>query len=181
VKRDDASTSARLTHAIGLAAPDLLRYLERRLSREDAADALAEVMMTAWRRVDSLPRDDEDARMWLFGIGRNVVANSARGERRRWSLAERFRDVLRAAPTEGLPADEGIEVRDAIARLSADQAELVRLIHWDGFTIAEAARITGTHASTARTRYQAARTALRTALSTVPESGAQPSASTAKA
>jgi RNA polymerase sigma factor (sigma-70 family) len=181
VKRDDDATSTRLSVAIGLAAPDLLRYLERRLDTEDAADALAEVMMTAWRRVGSLPVDDEGARMWLFGIGRNVVANTARGERRRWSLAERFRDVLRSAPTEGLPADEGLEVRDAIARLPADQAELVRLIHWDGFSIAEAARILGTPASTARTRYQTARTALRAALSTDPVTAVQAAASTAKA
>lgn len=62
-------------------------------------------------------------------------------------------------------ADDGLEVRDAIRRLSAEQAELVRLVHWEGFTIAEAGSILGVPASTARTRYQRARGDLRAALS----------------
>ncbi|CAN5135031.1 RNA polymerase sigma factor [soil metagenome] len=150
--------------AVDRTAPDLLRYLERRLGREDAADALAEVMVAAWRRSDSMPADPEQSRMWMFGIARNVLANSARGERRRSRLADRLRAVLVAAPIAGAPSDTGIEVRDAIARLPADQAELVRLVHWEGFTLAAAGEIMGIPASTARTRYQKARNDLRVAL-----------------
>lgn len=61
-------------------------------------------------------------------------------------------------------ADDGAEVRDAIDRLPADLAELVRLVHWDGFTLAEAAELTGVPASTARGRYQRAKEQLRSAL-----------------
>ena len=122
-------------------------------------------MLAAWRRVDSTPHEPEQSRMWLFGIARHVVTNAVRSERRRWSLTERFREVLRTSPTEGRPADEGAEVRDAIGRLSPAQAELVRLIHWDGFAIAEAAQILSISPSTARTRYQRARADLKTALS----------------
>ena len=165
MKRHTSDGADRLSAELALNSPDLLRYLQRRLDTDDAADALAEVMMVAWRRVDALPTDSEPARMWLFGIARNVVANAARSERRRWSLAERFRAVLEVAPTEGRPADEGIEVRDAIARLSPDQAELVRLVHWEGFSIADAGEILGLTASTTRTRYQRARADLKAALS----------------
>ena len=56
-------------------------------------------------------------------------------------------------------------MRDAIGRLSSAQAELVRLIHWDGFAIVEAAQILSIRPSTARTRYQRARADLKTALS----------------
>ena len=42
------------------------------------------------------------------------------------------------------------------------------LIHWDGLTITEAAELLGLNASTARSRYAAARTTLRQAL-TLPE------------
>lgn len=164
MKHNTHKAADRLSEAIARNSPDLLRYLERRLGTEDAADALAEIMMTAWRRVDSLPAGAEPARMWLFGIARNVVTNVARGERRRWSLADRFREALAAAPTEGRPADEGIEVRDAIARLDPEQAELVRLVHWEGFSIAEAGEILGIAASTARSRYQRARADLKAAL-----------------
>jgi RNA polymerase sigma-70 factor, ECF subfamily len=38
------------------------------------------------------------------------------------------------------------------------------LIHWDGFTIVEAAELLGLNASTARSRYAAARQILREAL-----------------
>ena len=155
--------------ALDREAPDLLRYLERRLAKEDAADALAEVMVAAWRRSDSMPSDPEQSRMWMFGIARNVFANAARGERRRSRLGDRLRAVLVAAPPVAAPSDEGIELRDAIARLPADQAELVRLVHWEGFTIAGAGEILGVPASTARTRYQKARNDLRRVLLTDSE------------
>ena len=160
----NTTASERLTDALTAASPDLLRYFQRRLSVDDAADGLAELMLAAWRRVDSTPHEPEQSRMWLFGVARHVVTNAVRSERRRWSLTERFREVLRTSPTEGRPADEGAEVRDAIGRLSPAQAELVRLIHWDGFAIAEAAQILSISPSTARTRYQRARADLKTAL-----------------
>jgi len=165
VRHDNAFATARLTDALAAASPDLLRYFQRRLAVDDAADGLAELMLAAWRRVDSTPHEPEQARMWLFGIARHVVTNALRGERRQWRLTERFREVLRTSPTEGRPADEGAEVRDAIGRLSSVQAELVRLIHWDGFAIVEAAQILSIRPSTARTRYQRARADLKAALS----------------
>ena len=166
------NASAPLTAVLDRDAADILRYLERRLGTEEAADALAEVMMAAWRRADAVPANAEHARMWLFGIARNVVANAERSERRRWNLTERLRGTLAAAQRGGLPADAGIEVRDAIARLSPDQAELVRLIHWEGFTVAAAGAILAIPASTARTRYQRARADLKEALSTNSEATA---------
>jgi RNA polymerase sigma-70 factor (ECF subfamily) len=106
--------------------------------------------------------------MWLFGIARNVLSNSTRTENRRADLSGRLRGVLVTAPTEGRPADEGVDVRDAIARLAPEQAELVRLIHWDGFSITEAGQLLGVPASTARTRYQRAREDLRSTLAESP-------------
>ncbi|WP_460802792.1 RNA polymerase sigma factor [Microbacterium sp. GXF6406] len=144
---------------------DVLRYADRRIGTEDAADALAEVMLTAWRRIDSLPHEHEQARMWLFGIARNVIANATRSEHRRGRLAQRLRGALASGIMHGNPADHGLEVRDAIARLPDEQAELVRLVHWEGFSIADAGAILGIPASTARTRYQRARADLKEALS----------------
>lgn len=56
-------------------------------------------------------------------------------------------------------------MRDAIARLDADRAEIVRLVHGDGFSLAEASELLGIPASTARGRYQRAKEELRAALS----------------
>ncbi len=160
-----SSATDALAHALDRESPDLLKYLERRLPREDAADALAEVMVAAWRRAAALPPDPEQARMWLFGVARNVLANISRGERRRNRLADRLKAVLAAESAAENPSDHGLEVRDAISRLPADQAELIRLVHWEGFTVAAAGQILGIQASTARTRYQKARGELRDALS----------------
>lgn len=102
--------------------------------------------------------------MWLFGIARRVHSNAARGEQRRHRLTDRLRTMLVAARHHSAAADDGLEVRDAIGRLEPDQAELIRLVHWEGFTIASAAAILDIPASTARSRYQRARNDLAAAV-----------------
>ena len=141
---------------ISMNAADLLAYFEYRARGAEAADLLSETMATAWRRIDAMPDDSTQARMWLFGIARNVLANAERAAQRRWKLA----DKLRAHLATATPPDDDqrtIEVRDAVSRLTPDLRELIGLIHWDGFSITDAAGIIGIPASTARTRYQTAR------------------------
>ena len=155
---------AMLRIALRETSADLLAYFERRVrSREDAADLLGETMLQAWRRTDALPETAERQRMWLFTIAAHVLANHARSVRRRTALADRLRAHLSTAPTSPDPA-EASAVRDAVLRLHDAQRELVMLIHWDGFTIVEAAELLGLNPSTARGRYAAARQALRQAL-----------------
>src|SRR2546426_9890454 len=56
----------------------ILAYAIRRTKRpEDAADVLSEVLLIAWRRLEDVPRGRE-ARLWLFGVGRRVIANENR-------------------------------------------------------------------------------------------------------
>lgn len=152
----------RLTAALTAASADLLAYLQRRVGLDDAPDLLGETMVVAWRRVADLPEDPERARMWLFGIARGTLPNHARGERRRWALADRIRHTVMDAAAP--PADAGLEVRDAIARLDADDAELVRLVHWERMTIVQAAELLGIPDSTARTRYSRIKERLRATL-----------------
>ncbi|NYF14831.1 RNA polymerase sigma-70 factor (ECF subfamily) [Pseudoclavibacter sp. JAI123] len=141
-------------------AADLLSYFGRRVSvPADAADLLSETFVVAWRRIDRMPSDPEQARMWLFGVARRLLANAARGSVRRTDLNLRLRQQLEAQPEAADPA--AIEVREALDRLPANQGELVRLILWDGFTLPQAAEILGVKESTARGRYQRARIRLR--------------------
>lgn len=159
-----SGTDALLIAAFEASASDLLVYLERRVGPDEAPDLLGETMVVAWRRVRELPADEERARMWLFGIARGTLQNHARGERRRWALADRIRFHVRETASAP-PSDAGSEARDAIARLDPDLAELVRLVHWDGFSLVDAAEVLGIPASTARGRYQRAKEELRIALS----------------
>lgn len=150
--------------ALREASVDLLGYFERRVDpRADAADLLAEVMLTAWRRVDQLPEDPERRRMWLFTIAGHVLANHRRSARRRSALADRLRGLV-AVPSPGPDPGEAHAVRDAVRRLPAAQRDVVTLVHWEGFTLAEAAEVLGLNPSTARSRYAAARSALHAAL-----------------
>jgi RNA polymerase sigma-70 factor (ECF subfamily) len=156
---------ARLTRLHELLAVDLLNYFVRRVaSRDDAADLLAETFLVAWRHIGRLPRDDRAARMWMFVTARNVHNNHQRGIRRRHQLADRLRlDLASTAAPAGVSA-ESLDVRAAVDALPEDQRELVRLIHWDGFTVGEAADVVGIRESTARGRYQRARATLQSRL-----------------
>lgn len=144
-------------------ADDLLRYFRRRVGDDDAPDLLADTLMTAWRRAPVLPQDPNEARAWLFGIAHKTLLNYRRGIQRHNRLADRVRTVLATADAvDG--ADAGLDVRDAINALDSKYAEIVRLVHWEGFTLAQAADILGQPASTVRNHYQQAKQRLREAL-----------------
>lgn len=152
----DRQEASRALDCIAACSPDLLAYFERRIDGPDAADLLSETMLTAWRRIDDLPQDDTEARMWLFGVARRILANAQRASVRRWRLAERLRGHLDSRPAAHDDA-EALDVRDAVRRLPEDLRDLIGLVHWEGFTLTEAAGIVGIPASTARGRYRSAR------------------------
>jgi RNA polymerase sigma-70 factor (ECF subfamily) len=142
-------------------AVDLLHYFLRRVEHaEDAADLVGETFLVAWRRISRLPEEPEDQRRWMFGIARLTLANFRRGRRRRTELA----DALRRTLSEVAPVEIDGSIADALAALPTDQAELVRLVHWDGFSIIDAAHVLRIRESTARGRYQRARLSLRESL-----------------
>lgn len=165
-----------MTEAVGAAAlrlalednsADLLAYFERRLSEpQDAADLLSETAMTAWRRVDTLPAEDPTRlRMWLFGIARLILGNHRRARRRHSAMVDKLREMLTlTGPRRAEDHSTVVAVRDAVRRLKEEQRELILLVHWDGFSIAEAADLLAINPSTARSRYAAARSVLRDAL-----------------
>lgn len=117
-------------------ACDVLAYLQRRTdSPEDAADLLSETLTVAWRRLDDLPQDGTEARMWLFATARNTLANHRRGTQRASELGARLReDLSTQAHTARAGADDQVvdDVRKAIEQLSAAQRELVtpRALGW---------------------------------------------------
>lgn len=140
---------------LGTRAP-LLGYLTRRASPDDAADLLADVYLVAWRRRADLPQDDE-RRLWLFGVARRLLAEHHRLVGRRWD-AEREAGVL-AQDRTGDDA-RGDAVRSALRSLGDLDRELVTLTAWEGLTPAEAARVVGITGGTARVRLHRARARL---------------------
>ena len=160
--------AARMEQALDATVADLLAYLVRRVADpQDAADLLGETLLQAWRRVDALPDAEERRRMWLFTIARHVLANHRRSLGRRNALVTRLRGALATVPRANDQDDVGarLAVRDVVRRLPDAQRELVMLVHWDGFSLTEAAELLGVSASTARSRYASARARLKRDLS----------------
>jgi RNA polymerase sigma factor (sigma-70 family) len=138
---------------------DLLGYFLRRIdNREDAADCLSETLVVLWRRRRTLPADRDGMRAWAFGAAKRVLANYRRGRVRHTELARRLRGELAAAPA---PSGPQREVREALATLPEQDRELVVLIAWDGFGVAEAGAFLGLKAEASRARYSRARARLR--------------------
>lgn len=155
----------------------LLAYALRRVERsEDAVDVLAETMLVAWRRSGDVPPGAE-ARLWLFGVARLVLANHRRGEQRRSRLGERLReDVARFVGPDLIAAVEtNLVVAAALDRLGEEDREILRLTAWEGFSPHEIAVVLAIPAATARTRLHRARGRLRTALAQLgwPDAGAE--------
>jgi RNA polymerase sigma factor (sigma-70 family) len=142
----------------------VLAYAVRRASdAQDAADVVADTFLVGWRRLDDVPAGDE-ARLWLYGVARRVLANQQRSERRRERLAERLRRELPVA-LEGIgPAPETADVRAALSELGPEDQEILRLYGWEELTPGEIATVLGISGVAARSRLHRARHRLRGAL-----------------
>jgi RNA polymerase sigma-70 factor (ECF subfamily) len=160
-RSDDA-----LTATLQEASPRLLAYLIRHLEhRENAADALADVLLAAWRRRRTLPAEPDQLNAWLFTAARYAAQNQRRANRRAARLAEQLKLTLPIGARDTLdPAvrtSDIDEIERAIDALPPSSAELVRLIHWEGLSIAAASAVLQIAPSTGRSRYQVARAQLR--------------------
>lgn len=144
----------------------VLAYALRRTDRpEDAADVVSEVMLTAWRRVDDLPPGPE-ARLWLYGVARRVLANQRRSSRRRARLGERLRSVVASEIGEDL-AEAHVrqaELRDALKALPEADREVLLLTAWEGLEASEVAVVMSLSPTAVRTRMHRGRARLREAL-----------------
>ena len=145
----------------------LLSYAVRRVADPaDAADVVAETFLVAWRRLDEVPSGDQ-ARPWLFGVARRVLANLYRGERRRHALTDRLRETL----TEIAPPDrpEPSDVQIALEKLGEDDRELLRLVAWEDLARDEIAIALGVSRATVRVRLHRARQRLLQQMSSLAE------------
>ena len=168
---NDDDTAARFERCFTDNYAAIAAYLLRRCaSREDAEDAATEVFAVAWRRIGELPAPPED-RLWLFGVARRVLANQARGARRRERLWHRLRD--RSAPIHAeLPVRSGGgSAAIALRSLSDADRELLALLAWEGLEVAEIAQVLGVSAPVVSRRLYRARQRFEQALSAAGDPG----------
>jgi len=165
VREDDAARK-RFEGVFGANSQLVFDYARRRTaSLADAADVMAETMLVAWRRIEDVP-DGDDERLWLYGVARRQLANHRRGLRRRQRLGQRLRERVGQDQGPVLVDAHGDDsgVGAALALLSGDEQELIRLTSWEGLGGNEIAVMLGISPGSARIRIHRARNRLRDAL-----------------
>ena len=146
----------------------ILGYVLRRAgSPDDAADVVAETFLTAWRRLDDVP-PGEQARLWLYGVARRVLANHQRGERRRSELAGRLRAELTASWREPEHTGDQAEIAAAFAGLPGADRELLALAFWEELDNGQIATVLGCSRNAVRIRLHRARHRLAATLARQP-------------
>jgi len=142
---------------------DLLAYVLRRSrNAEDAADVLAETYLIAWQKLEKVPKG-ERARLWLFGVARNLLMKGASRHRSGSALVERLANELRSANPVHSPVEH--ERRDALravlAALSVRDREILTMTAWEGLTPKQIAAVMGTSANVVRVRLHRTRARLK--------------------
>ena len=133
-------------------------------------DAAAEVLQTAYGKILSgRARFDgrSSEKTWVFSVIRNTAANRLRA-----GLRERFRLASlrsRAPDPERTPGPEARAsssetarlLREALARISPRQREVLHLVFYQGLTLDEVAAVLGVSPGSVRTHYDRGKARLR--------------------
>jgi RNA polymerase sigma factor (sigma-70 family) len=147
---------------------DLLAYILRRSeSAEDAADMLADTYLVAWQKLNTIPTG-EQARLWLFGVARNLLLKGSTRRGSRHALVERLASELRSAHVAQAPVEDerSTALRAALAALPERDREIVTLTAWEGLTPKQIAAVTGMPVNIVRVRLHRSRARLRRDLTT---------------
>jgi RNA polymerase sigma-70 factor (ECF subfamily) len=155
----ERGAATRFEELYTVARDPLVRYLARRASPDAVEDLFAEVMTVAWRRIADIPQGVELP--WLYGTARRILANHRRSGSRFGRLVEKLALHGRAGDPVGLPPRGDPDLADALALLSAADAEILRLWAWEELAPAEIAVALGITPNAASIRLHRAKGRLR--------------------
>jgi len=120
---------------------DILKYLVRRcVDTDEAADALAETFIVAWRRIDVVPTDRGAA--LLFGVARNVLFKLYKKRQLSTAINERLATELRSVVTTSRNDWEEV-LWTGTFQLSKSDREIVELSAWEELAPGEIAIVLG--------------------------------------
>lgn len=142
----------------------VLRFARRRTDPATAEDVAAETFAVAWRRLEKVPPDRPLP--WLYTTAANELSN-----RRRKARSDEYKAAAAPRATGRDPADALAE-RDAVLRafatLSETDREALRLVAWEGLSLADGARVAKTTRVAFAVRVSRARKRLAAALGDTP-------------
>ncbi len=127
-------------------AQPIQAYCARRTAGSQVADAVADVFLVAWRRVDQIP-DGDAALPWLYAVAYRVLSHQWRHKARSRRLLQRLQGLAQidtfSPDVVVLRNEEYRDVLDAAARLRPIDQEILRLTLWEELTHADVALVLG--------------------------------------
>ncbi len=121
-------------------------YCARRSPGSQAADAVAETFLVAWRKIDQVP-EGESALPWLYGVAFRVLSHQWRHSARSRRLLEKLQGLAEVeTPTPDLVLVQRTEsqiVIKAASRLRPIDQEILRLTLWEELSHADVALVLG--------------------------------------
>ena len=165
----DPATNFRFREVYDSTFDDVRRFCLRRLPPADVNDAVSEVYLVAWRRLEQVPNGVE-ALPWLYAVARNVVRGTQRSSRRRSRLVAKAATQSEnnaSDPQEGYArVSMSKTVVRALEQLSESDQEIVRLRAWEELTAPAIATTLGCSVAAAEKRIARAFSRLESHLAT---------------
>lgn len=158
-ERDDPALLAAHVAGDASAFPELVRRHRERLwavavralgDREEAADALQDALISAYRHADSF-RGQAAVTTWLHRVVVNACLDRARRRAARPTVPMPDREA--PDPRDGFAErDTVLEVRRALATLPPEQAAALVLVDLEGWSVADAAAVLEVAEGTVKSR-----------------------------
>ncbi|MER5689505.1 RNA polymerase sigma factor [Streptomyces sp. NPDC002205] len=151
-------------------APDIHRYVARRLGDWLADDVTAETFLVAFRRRYRFDPARGSVRPWLYGIASNLIAGHRRSEVMQYRVLARTAvdpvvvDYHDSTDSRVAAAAVSRQLADALAHLSRGDRDVLLLIAWESLSYDEVAQALGIPIGTVRSRLNRARKKARKAL-----------------
>lgn len=150
----------RIRSRLNALRPDLLAYAKSLTLEEAGAEDLVQDAMLRALQAGSAPRKEAELRPWMFRILKNLFIDEKRKERVRREFSISENRLLSAGPQHAPDPVEALMVRQAFAKLSAREREILCLIDMLGLSYAQAATVIDVPPGTVMSRVSRARRAM---------------------
>lgn len=153
-------------------APRLKAFFLRRGLDDGLAEDLAqETMLRIWHRAAQFDPSRASSAAWVFGIARNLRADTLRRELRRFPEIELPEPYAPEASPEAaaIHAQQELRLREALRDLPGPQQDAVRTAYLHGLPHSEAHQTLGIALGTLKSRLRLALARLRAALEEPPD------------